>query len=65
LRGLPPDCLFAIAFPLHRRNVKFLSALEKAARVLDRRDRLIELYEEHVQEEKSLYGRLRSLREQV
>lgn len=57
--------LFLIAFAENRRNFKFLAALETAASRCNRLPELIALYEKQAAEEKTLYGRIKTLRRRV
>lgn len=57
--------LFLIAFAENRRNFKFLAALETAASRCNRLPELIALYEKQAPEEKTLYGRIKTLRRRV
>ena len=54
--------LFLIAFDANRGNVKFLSAIEFAAVRSGRPADLIRIYEARANEDRHLFGRLRSLR---
>ncbi|MGH8476932.1 MAG: tetratricopeptide repeat protein [Methylococcales bacterium] len=54
--------LFIQALPDHVRDVKYLSALESAARRLNRDAELIPYYEVEAVHEKRLYGRIKRLR---
>jgi hypothetical protein len=57
--------LFTLALPANRGDVKFLSALEKAAEVCARIPEVLRLYEANVAEERRLHGRMRALRRRL
>lgn len=63
LQALDLTCeLFLRGFGHGVRNVKFLNALESAARLCDRSSDLIPVYEAHADEHRNLYGRLHGVR---
>ena len=53
--------LFLVALPAHLRDYKYLSALEFAAGQCRRINEVIDTYECHAEDEKRLYGRIKSL----
>lgn len=58
-------CLFLDGLPARVRDVKYLSALESAARHCNRVDELIPRYELCANEDKRFYGRIKSLRKRL
>jgi len=57
--------LFLEIFPQEKVNVKFLTALEKAADRCGRLELLIEQYQAHAADDKRLYGRARRLQQRL
>ena len=53
--------LFLVAFEHNSKSVKYLAALESAARRTDNVAALIEVYRAHAPQEKKLYGRIKAL----
>lgn len=57
--------LFLVGLPAHLRDYKYLSALESAAGHCRRIIEVIDRYELHAEEEKRLYGRMKTLRRRL